>query len=218
MITMIQQEIAKFMNNINPNFLNMVNMLDSSGNKHCFALNAFNSSFNKCWIIDTGASNHISGNIELFDHVYNLKTLATVILPNGSSLKVDKAGDVVLQPNLILTDTLYIPDFKYNLISVHKLTQFVSLKCVFYSQSCVLQEPIYDDVVAIGSLVGNLYVLNEKNKPSTTSLPAKVSSTTLEPRTNTLFPGAAFIRQLQSSNTRLWHQRMGHASFFLLID
>lgn len=61
---LVQQEVTKYMNSINPNFINMVNMLDSSGINKWFAFNAFNFLNHETWIIDTGATNHMSGNIE----------------------------------------------------------------------------------------------------------------------------------------------------------
>lgn len=118
---MIQQEINKFMSNINPNFLIMVNMLDSICNHFYFALNAFESIHNCSWIIDLGSSYHICINLDMFDSLYNLKILSSLVLPNGSILKVEKVGVVSLQLNLILRDILYIPKFKFNLISIHKL-------------------------------------------------------------------------------------------------
>lgn len=69
MSSLIQQDINKFINNINPNFLNMVNMMDSPGNELYFALNVFGSALNDCWIIDTGAFIHMTGNVRLFDEM-----------------------------------------------------------------------------------------------------------------------------------------------------
>lgn len=90
------------------------------------------------------------------------------------------------------------------------------LKCNFYSKSCVLQELIYDEVIATQSLVGNLYILNIKNKLASTCYSTKVSSTISEAITNTLLPSSTFIGQLQSSNAKLWHQRMVHALINLI--
>lgn len=70
MSSLIQKQIIKFMNNINPNFLNMVNMMVSSGNQFKFALNIFDVDMSNSWIIDYGASNHMSWNVALFDSLY----------------------------------------------------------------------------------------------------------------------------------------------------
>lgn len=164
MTTMIQQEVAKYINSIDPNLLNMVSMMDSSGIAQYFALNAFTSQCTNSWIMDSGASNHICGNIALFDFVYNLERDVKVILPNGSTLLVIKAGRVTVSPKLILLDVFFIPEFKFNLISIHKLTKMKHVKCIFLDLVCILQEPQSELVIATGELRGSLYILNQSKK------------------------------------------------------
>lgn len=122
MADIIQKEVIKFFSNANPGYLNMVNMMDTVGTKCYFALNAFKYLCTNSWIIDTDASNHMYGSLNLFDSMYELERTFSLILPNATTLKVTKAGHITISPNLILIDTLYIPDFCFSLISVHKLT------------------------------------------------------------------------------------------------
>lgn len=86
------------------------------------------------------------------------------MLPNGSILKVNKAGSISLKSNLVLKETLFVLDFKFNLISVHKLTQISGLKCTFYSSICLLQEPTSDKMVASRRLDRSIYLLNMNKK------------------------------------------------------
>lgn len=98
----------KYLSNLNSYLANMVNLLESSGNIQIFALTAFKNTYNESCIIDIGASSRITRNLNLFDTIYNLQPSCNVLLPNGTSLDVAKAGYITLQTNLLLIDVLYI--------------------------------------------------------------------------------------------------------------
>ncbi|OIT08685.1 hypothetical protein A4A49_63306, partial [Nicotiana attenuata] len=71
------------------------------------------------WIIDSGASEHMS-----FDLTINVTLFAkpiNVTLPNSQRVKVTHAGQVSVHPQLTLHTVIFVPDFKFNLISVHGL-------------------------------------------------------------------------------------------------
>lgn len=71
--------------------------------------------------MDSGASNHISGNLNLFSQLKALKGQNVVYLPDGTIKMVQYTGHIVLHSGFILKDVLYIPDFRLNLLLVHKL-------------------------------------------------------------------------------------------------
>ncbi|KAL4350290.1 hypothetical protein AHAS_Ahas10G0127200 [Arachis hypogaea] len=58
--------------------------------------------------------------------------LVLVNLPDGSTTTTNICGTVQLSKHLILTNVLFIPHFKYNLISVSKLTKSLHYN-LFYS-------------------------------------------------------------------------------------
>ena len=72
------------------------------------------------WILDTGASDHICGNKDIF--------FPTITLANGSQTIAKGIGSVCPIPSLPLTSVLYVPNFTFNLISIGKLTR--DLHCV----------------------------------------------------------------------------------------
>lgn len=113
-----------------PNLENLVNLLESSGITNSFALTAFSSICTESWIIDTRASAHIIRNLSMLDETYDLQSPCIFILRNGSSLHVTKVGRITLQTSLTLTDVLYIPQFKFNLLSVHKLAKHHNIKFI----------------------------------------------------------------------------------------
>ena len=80
------------------------------------------------WILDTGASDHISGNKDLFSSLNFQSPLPTITLANGSQTIAKGIGSVCPLPSLPLTSILYVPNFPFNLISISKLTR--DLHCV----------------------------------------------------------------------------------------
>ncbi|OIS98536.1 hypothetical protein A4A49_60926, partial [Nicotiana attenuata] len=73
------------------------------------------------WILDSGDSNHMTFNKSLLTHIKTLVYPMLITLPNGYRVKVTEIGTAILAPNIVLHRVLYIPSFKYNLISIHSL-------------------------------------------------------------------------------------------------
>ena len=77
----------------------------------CAVLNGARGS----WIIDTGASDHMTFDFKLFSNTTSLSNPVNVTLPDGSLKPVTLVGDIQLSPTLLLHNVLFVPDFKYNL-------------------------------------------------------------------------------------------------------
>ncbi|OIT35231.1 hypothetical protein A4A49_59315, partial [Nicotiana attenuata] len=73
------------------------------------------------WILDSGASNHMTFNLSLLTNIVTLPYPLLVVLPHEYKVKVTQIGSVTLFPKIILHKVMYIPSFKYNLISIHSL-------------------------------------------------------------------------------------------------
>ena len=80
------------------------------------------------WILDTRASDHISGNKDIFSSLTIPSPLPTITLANGSQTIAKGIGSICPLPSLPLTSVLYVPNFLFNLISISKLTR--DLHCV----------------------------------------------------------------------------------------
>ncbi|XP_074305553.1 uncharacterized protein LOC141640769 [Silene latifolia] len=73
------------------------------------------------WLIDTGASDHMTYNCSLLTNVHIFKNPNRVGLPDGTIKFVHKMGTVLLTDKIILSNVFLIPDFRQNLLSVSKL-------------------------------------------------------------------------------------------------
>lgn len=69
------------------------------------------------WIVDSGATDHICYSLKNFIHVEPVKN-RYVQRPNNKRAHVSNIGIVKLNPKLILEKVLYVPKFKFNLISI----------------------------------------------------------------------------------------------------
>lgn len=79
------------------------------------------------WIVDSGASQHCSGNLSVIQNPKPL-TGVNVTMPNGSIAEATLAGDVALSvkgphglSTIVLQDVLYVDGLQANLLSVGKL-------------------------------------------------------------------------------------------------
>ncbi|XP_021775484.1 uncharacterized protein LOC110739325 [Chenopodium quinoa] len=75
------------------------------------------------WLIDTGASNHMSCNIDLFTDLHDISS--PVGYPNGKSTTTTKEGKVILSDGLTLYNVLYVPALKCNLLSDRSLKNLI---------------------------------------------------------------------------------------------
>ena len=87
---------------------------------------------NSIWILNSGASDYICCDIAFFkhfEHIHNKQN--TVIIPDGSHVKIKYIGTIRLNNGLKLNKVLYVPGFQYNLISIHKLCKDHNAKISF---------------------------------------------------------------------------------------
>lgn len=141
---------------------------DTSLNTSCFTDFAgtirhfpnVHSFYNPQWIIDSGASNHVSGDVKLMTNLRKVKGKSIVILPNRFVKVVQYIGDVILNSKVTLTVVLFVPGFKFNHIFVHRLVQSGDLTFTFNSSSCMVQGQRNSTPIALGKASRHLYLLS----------------------------------------------------------
>lgn len=111
------------------------------------------------WIIDSGATAHMCNDIKQLEDISSTVHPILVNLPNGSIKRVTKIGNVRVTPKLILREVLYTPYFRFNLLSVNKVTEHDVVKFIFLSNQCLPQDQKTDEVLAKARLRNNLYIL-----------------------------------------------------------
>nr|XP_009588116.1 uncharacterized protein LOC104085708 [Nicotiana tomentosiformis] len=132
------------------------------------------------WILDSWATNHMTFNKKLLCNVKTLVYPYLVSLPNGYKVKVTLIGDVILSSKFILRKVLYVPSFKFNLISVHSLTVQLDCIVVFTKFSCLLlQGPSLKRPLEIGEVKDNLYFHCTNSCKSNSILPSALDTTVL---------------------------------------
>ena len=138
------------------------------------------------WIIDTGASNHVTCDLSLLTNVTNVSH-CPVGLPDGKNANASKIGSVILQGGLKIDNVLYVPQLNCNLISVTQLSDESNCIMQFTNKLCVIQDLTTRNVIGAGERVNGLYY----------------------------FRGVPMVKAMKidgDHSTELWHKRLGHPS------
>ena len=118
------------------------------------------------WILDSSASNHISGNKDLFSSLTTTPTLPTVTLANGSQTVAKGIGLAHPLPSLPLTSVLYTPECPFNLISISKITCTLNCSIIFSDKFVTLQDQSTGKTIGIGRESRGLYHLTSQSSPA----------------------------------------------------
>ena len=79
------------------------------------------SSLSSEWIIDSGATDHMTGNSSIFS-TFQSQSSPSTVTADGSLSCVLESSTIVPTPSIPLTSGLSLPNFSFNLMSVSKLT------------------------------------------------------------------------------------------------
>ncbi|OIT34576.1 hypothetical protein A4A49_54445 [Nicotiana attenuata] len=145
----------------------------------CFVFTSFLSKLtNVPWILDTGATQHMTFDKSLLHGIRALPFPLLVNLANSSKVKAYSIGSLHLSPELKLDHVLYVPAFKHNLLSVSQLVHQLPFDILFTKGGCILQAPSLRKDQLFGKAAAGLYVLKDNtssfcNKPQA---PVSISS------------------------------------------
>jgi len=87
------------------------------------------------WILNTGATNHVTFDKMLFVSLYKIKPIC-IKFPNNYHVTTTYAGTIKFIGNLIIFNVLYILDFAFNLIFVQCLIDNLDCQLIFSCKSC----------------------------------------------------------------------------------
>ena len=93
----------------------------------------------KPWIANSGASDHMIGDILVFDEYKSCNENSSVRIADGTHSSVAGISSVVISKEIKLHSVLFVPNLDYNLLSISKLTK--DLECIirFSSNLCEFQ-------------------------------------------------------------------------------
>ncbi|KAF7843553.1 Retrovirus-related Pol polyprotein from transposon TNT 1-94 [Senna tora] len=191
-LSMLVKELSKAMKGGASESVNFAQLGNFAGN-----MNDSNKNYRNSWIVDTGASSHICYKKSIMHDIKPLPKTLKMHLPTGHTVNVLETGSVRIKAEIELTNVLYIPSFKYNLLSVNRLAKDLNMNVIFDSQQCLIQDLKTRRILAKGKVDGNLYLLDNMNNGIETSLKQHCNSVTM-------------------CKTNIWHNRLGHCPFAVL--
>ena len=169
------------------------------------------------WIIDIGASNHMVHNFGLMSQSANLDVQGgmRVNLPTGDQVSISHIGESLVLKDKVVKDVLFVPEFKYNLLSVSQLTKLLKCAVVFFPDFCIFPDLFNGRVLGIGKENEGLYILK---KDVTTKLSnGQVSSGECAKKAACKRIKPIGFSSTVDSLSSLWHKRLGHAPLKVLI-
>ncbi|KAM1681408.1 hypothetical protein ACFX2K_038957 [Malus domestica] len=144
------------------------------------------------WIIDSGATDHITSSPKLLTNGVKNDNMLPVLLPSGEQAPIALTGDLSLNSTFLLRDVLCVPTFNVDLMSVSRITGGLNCSVTFFSTWCILQDLTTKRTIGLGKQRGGLYYL--------------VALAPVQDGTSRRFCNMVL------SPTELWHRRLGHLS------
>ncbi|KAG7577529.1 Integrase catalytic core [Arabidopsis thaliana x Arabidopsis arenosa] len=146
--------------------------------------------FIESWIIDSGATNHMTGTLEFLRDVCDMPPVL-IKLPDGRFTTATKHGRVNLGSTLELHEVFFVDGLHCHLISVSQLAK--ARGCIFQitDKVCIIQDRITMTLIGASRQHNRLYFLRGMET-------------------------AAIMTRVDSSSSQLWHCRLGHPSLKVL--
>ncbi len=153
----------------------------NNNNHHTFLAFGTYDQHDQNWYIDSGASDHMCWNIDLFDSIDS--NSEKIFFGDGSFIESKGRGNVSLQLDndnkITLMNVMYIPSLQRNLFSISKLVQLGGT-AKFDSKFCLMKK---GDSEMKAIKCGDLFKLVIKN---------------------------ITLNLTQYDSSKLWHRRLGH--------
>ena len=150
-----------------PEVANFSHTVDSDDDVECIALvSEVKVKESSNWIVDSAASHHLCHEKNKMKNLRKLKDPQYVKVGNGERVQAKYEGSVVLAVKsgsktrkVKLHNVLYVPELKYNLLSVSKSAE-LGKKVEFVGSACKIVDITTGETVVTASKVGKLYILD----------------------------------------------------------
>ncbi|XP_009593383.2 uncharacterized protein [Nicotiana tomentosiformis] len=182
----------------------------SHGNSHCKCFRTMSDT----WIVDSGASRHLTYNKSIFLEIRPLYYPLLVALSNGYKVKVTEIDSVALTSQITLHKVLFVPAFKFNLIFISSMTTHLNSLIAFTASSCLLQDLSMKRPLVIGKIKGGLYLLCSHCLDNGSSISNIYVTSTLLPHYDVNTLQCQFLCPVNSSTDNKTHSTTLHSSDF----
>jgi hypothetical protein len=90
----------------------------------------------KSWIIDSGATNHMTGTSNLFTSYTPCSGKDRVHVADGSTIPITGQGSIQCTNTLSLSSVLHVSNFPFNLLSISSITKALNCRGWFDPTHC----------------------------------------------------------------------------------
>jgi len=137
-------------------------VVDQEGEEdHLFVATCFSSiKLSENWLIDSGCTNHMTHNKNLFRELSNANS-TKVRVGNGNYIVVKGKGTIAISTysgTKLISDVLYVPEIDQNLLSVGQLIER-GFKVLFENESCLIKDSDGKDIFKV-KMRGKCFALN----------------------------------------------------------
>ena len=126
------------------------------------ALNIIGLLSQDVWILDSGATNHTTPFLKLFNSYVKMIREQLIIVTNGDSVPIRGSENIILESSIVL-NVLYVPQMTNNFISIQKLTK--NLNCsIAFSLLSYISGRYHEEEILSANEQSRLYMLESKDQ------------------------------------------------------
>jgi len=152
------------------------------------------------WIIDSGASDHMT-NLSCVFHSYSpCSGNNKVRIADGKFSSIAGKGSVKISEKITLKYVLHVPNLACNLLSVSQLSKDSNCRVTFFESHCEFQDISTGMTIGSARMVNGLYYFDDNFLRNKQALGFSTSISSLSIREQIM----------------IWHLRLGHPSFSYL--
>ncbi|XP_072066679.1 uncharacterized protein [Arachis hypogaea] len=129
--------------------------------KYSSNISSFVTAKSHLWVIDTGATDHVTFNLNDFE-TYQQVNPIIVRIPNGNQTISNIIGTIRLSNQSYLSNVLFIAEFDFKLISVLKLTNGLKCQMLIDNKICEIQDQITLKRIGVAKCADGLYTMDSQ--------------------------------------------------------
>ena len=112
------------------------------------------------WIIDSGATDHMTGMASIFSSYTVCSGRDKIRVADGTFSSIAGKGTISASPNITLSSVLHAPKLSNNLLSVSNITKTLNCSVTFFPSHCVFQDLDTGKTIGSGREDNGLYLLD----------------------------------------------------------